>query len=143
VGPETDDGIAYILHEPVTTPIINAVCMLAAIEFHDKMPLAAGKIGEIGSNRELPDEFIAAEPPILEFVPEAAFGEIIAVSKRSRALRDARLAAAVGPSGSIHHNDPCLSSFYPLTGLLRKPPLPHEECGRGVAVLTASRKTSA
>ena len=42
---------------------------LAAIHFHDKPPFPAREVSEIGTNRELPDEFITVQPPIPDFAP--------------------------------------------------------------------------
>lgn len=144
MGPKADDGIACILHEPVTIPIIGAARMLAAVEFNDKTFLSAGEVREIRSKGKLPYEFIAAEIAVLQFVPEAAFGKVFAMSESSRAFRSARLAAAAGFTGSSHHNGLCLFSFSRLTCLPRDRLFPFRggEEGRQTKP-TASRKTSA
>lgn len=45
------------------------ISMLTAIDFNDQESLAAGKVGEEGADRQLPDELVSAETPRPQFAP--------------------------------------------------------------------------
>ncbi len=48
--------------------------VLAAIQFDDQSCRAAGKVGDVGANRELTDEFRPFETPPAQVVPQPVFG---------------------------------------------------------------------
>ena len=107
VAPEADHRPAGVLHECVPRLVACAFGVLTAVEFHDEARLAAGEIREIRTDRVLPDEFMAAKLAVLQFDPQAAFGEIVALAERPRTLGRAGLTAGAGwLCGLVQWKDP-------------------------------------
>lgn len=60
---------------PVSMAIVlRVVLMLSAIQFDDQFGFDAGEIGDIGTNRNLAPETMAADLPVAQKAPEVAFG---------------------------------------------------------------------
>ncbi len=48
--------------------------MLSTIELHDQPSADAHEVDDVSTNRHLPPESIAAQPPMAQVVPETPFG---------------------------------------------------------------------
>ena len=102
--PEAQNGIAERLHEIVTGAVVGAVRVLRAIDFDDEPPLAACEIREIGANRQLACEAIAAELSVLQFQPKKSFGLIAALAKLPGASGCSLFATATGYFDAFPHS---------------------------------------
>jgi hypothetical protein len=56
-------------HEFVSTAIAGVIRVLAAINFDDQAYFSTSKIGEVGSEWELPNEFVTTQPAVLQLIP--------------------------------------------------------------------------
>ena len=66
-----------------------------AIGLDHQLALAAGKIREVGSNRQLAHELEAIEPAVAQFLPQAALGLGVILAQRP--------GAGAGCSGLVGH----------------------------------------
>lgn len=78
VVPDAQDGIALCTHEIVAAAIMWAVGVLGAVDFDDEPLVATTEIREVGTDRELSREFVAAELSPFQFEPKRGFGLIAA-----------------------------------------------------------------
>jgi hypothetical protein len=69
VVPDPDDLVPERSQNCVPLGICCAVGMLAAVDLDDQMPLAADKVGVVGSYRLLAYEFDAAELAVAQLSP--------------------------------------------------------------------------
>jgi hypothetical protein len=106
MAPKPDHRIAGTTHEFVAPSVIFTVSVLAPIEFDDEATRAANEISKIGSKWELPNKFVAAKLAILEFVPQSALGNIVALAKRSCAFGRAGLTAGAGTFCVVQEKNP-------------------------------------
>jgi len=102
--PEAQDGIALATDKLVADFVSWAVSMLAAVDFNDKPPFAAGEVDEIGANRQLAREAIAAEFSILQLKPKKSFGLVATLTKSAGASCRAGPATAARFLDSFPHS---------------------------------------
>jgi len=76
--PEAEDGIASLLHEGITAAIVCAVDVLRTVDLNDQPMFPTCEIGEVGTDRELPGELVAAEFSTFQLQPEQSFGVVAA-----------------------------------------------------------------
>lgn len=84
--PETCDRPALCSHEFIANGVAPTIYMLATIDLDNQTSLPTGKIGEIGTDRKLPNEFETIQPSIAKFRPKFCFGLIIRLPKAACAL---------------------------------------------------------
>jgi hypothetical protein len=73
VVPKSHDAIVVIDKPFVSNRIAPAVRVLATINFNDETKLAANEVDRIGTDRLLPNELEAIEPPRAKSIPHRSF----------------------------------------------------------------------
>ena len=74
VVPNPNCPVSELAHRRIACGVCGIVGMLAAIDLHHEMSLAAREVREIGSNRLLTHEFATRELPIAKMPPQQKFG---------------------------------------------------------------------
>jgi hypothetical protein len=87
---EASHSVALILQGLFSLLIAAALVigrMSRAVDLDDKLFLAANEIGEIGTERLLPDELEPAEKAVSKSTPELAFSFSLTLSQPARSAR--------------------------------------------------------
>jgi hypothetical protein len=58
--PETENGVTLPTHEIVALAVMGTTGVLAAIDFDDELGFSAAEVGEVGPDRLLSNEVVAA-----------------------------------------------------------------------------------
>ena len=71
--PEAKDGIAVGVQPFRSDDVVFIVSMLGAVELNDQIFLATDEVGDIGTKRDLPREFMTVKTAVSEIAPEVTF----------------------------------------------------------------------
>jgi hypothetical protein len=74
--------------------------MSRAVDLDDQLFLAANEVGEIGTDRLLPDELEASERAVSKSPPKLAFGLGLVPAQRARSARFMQVESAQSPCPS-------------------------------------------
>jgi hypothetical protein len=74
VIPESQDAVVTFGKPFVADGVALAVGMLTAVNLDDETAFSANEIDNIGTNRFLPNEFVAAQTARSQSIPQRAFG---------------------------------------------------------------------
>jgi len=102
--PEPKDRIALFAHEIIASAVVFASGVLGTIEFDDEPFFPARKISEVGADRELPSEFVAAQFSTLQIEPQQRLGLIVASAELSCACRGAWSATTSRLTSAFPHS---------------------------------------
>jgi hypothetical protein len=71
IVPKPQNCISVFEKHPAAIGVVGGIGMLAAIELDDKIALAAGEIGKVGSDRQLANELVAQQLTVTQMRPKA------------------------------------------------------------------------
>ena len=84
--PEASDGPALCRHEFVADCVTPADYMLATIDLDNQTAFPTGKIGEVGTDWKLPNEFETVQSSVAQLRPKFRFGIIVHLPKAACAI---------------------------------------------------------
>jgi len=70
VAPEAERGVALCSKERISSLVIGALGVLAAVHFDDQAMRRTGEVDDAGANRELTPECQPHEPMRTHFIPQ-------------------------------------------------------------------------
>ena len=82
--PEPEDAVAACYQKGVAHLVVLAFGVLASVELHDQLALAADEVREIWTDRLLAHELVSGELAIVQAIPEPSFSVGLRAAKMAR-----------------------------------------------------------